>query len=194
MKKITLIIPLLLFSIIAFSQSTAFGIKGGLNLTNIKGDAEAVYNSRSGYHAGIFLRERFDKIAFQPELLLFTQKNEVTYTTGTVENSFTYLSIPLLLKVYPIGGFNIHAGPQFGFLLDGEQKWTSGAFTGTKDIKDEYTNSDVSISAGLGWDFKFGLSVDARYNIGIKDVNNAASGENAKSQIFLVSLGWNFLK
>jgi hypothetical protein len=187
-------------SIASQAQDVAFGLKAGLNLTNIKGDdPEATYNSRSGYHAGIFLRSKFDKVAIQPELLLYTQSNEVNYTNssinpGTVKNSFTYLSIPVMIKFYLISGLNIQAGPQFGFLLDGEQKWNTTFVNGTNDIKDEYANSDVSVSLGAGWDFDFGLNLDARYNIGVKDVNDAASGDKAKSQVFLISLGWNFMK
>ena len=51
-----------------------------------------------------------------------------------------------------------------------------------------------SYYAGAGWDFKFGLSVDVRYNIGVKDINNDVNREEAKSKVFLVSVGWNFLK
>lgn len=181
----------------ANAQNTAFGLKGGLNLTNLKvDDPQASYDSRTGYHAGVFVRGRFDKIAIQPELLLFTQSNQINYSggLGSVTESFTYLSVPFLLKFYPALGFNIQVGPQFGFLLDGQQDFKTPLFSGTKDIKDAYKSSDVSVSAGAGWDFDFGLSLDVRYNIGVKDINNVANGEEARSRVFLVSLGWNFLK
>jgi hypothetical protein len=66
--------------------------------------------------------------------------------------------------------------------------------SGSKDIKDYYKSSDVSLSFGLGYDFGFGLGLDARYNLGVKDINNAANGDPVKSRVFLLSLGWNFLK
>ncbi len=178
------------------AQDVAFGLKGGLNLANLDvKDPEGSYNSRTGYHAGVFLRGKFSKIAIQPELLLFTQGTDATNTTfGEYKDSFTYLSVPLMLKYYPVLGLNIQVGPQFGFLLDGERKYEGVLGQGSTDIKDYYDNSDVSVSVGAGWDFKFGLSLDARYNLGVKDINNAAAGEEAKSKVFLVSLGWNFLK
>jgi hypothetical protein len=181
------------------AQEFAFGLKGGLNLTNLKVDnPEASYNSRTGYHAGIFLRGKFDRVAIQPEVLLFTQSNKVTYSgllgSGSMEESFTYLSVPVIIKFYPIAGLNIQVGPQFGFLLDGEQKYNSTFFTGTRDIKDYYKNSDVSVSVGGGYDFGFGLNMDVRYNVGVKDINNEANGDAAKSRVFLVSLGWNFIR
>lgn len=174
----------------------AFGLKGGLNLTTLNvEDPELTYDSRTGYHAGIFLRSRFGNVGIQPELLLFTQSGEVNSSIfGTAQEHFTYVSIPLILKFYPIAGFNLQAGPQFGFLLDGERKYDSFLGSGSQDITEHYKKSDVALSFGGGYDFGFGLGLDVRYNVGIKDINNAANGEEVKSRIFLVSLGWNFLR
>jgi hypothetical protein len=179
------------------AQETAFGLKAGVNLTSMNlDDPEASYDSRTGFHAGLFLRGKFNKVAVQPEVLVFTQKGEVNSTAfGNFENSFTYLSIPFMIKFYPVAGLNLQVGPQFGFLIDGEQKYTNVlGGTGTRDIKDAYKSSDVSVSVGAGYDFGFGLGMDVRYNIGVKDINNEADGEPAKSRVFMISLGWNFLK
>ena len=177
-------------------QETAFGIKGGLNLTNLKvSDPSASYDSRAGFHAGIFAREKFSKVAIQPELMISTMSTDVSSTAlGDFQDKFTYLSIPIMVKFYLVDGLNIHAGPQFGFLLDGDRTYSGPFGEGTEDIKDHYENSDVSISLGGGWDLPFGMNVDVRYNIGVKDINEASSGEDVKSRVFQVSLGWNFLK
>lgn len=193
---ISVLLIALLFSAAPAAAQVAFGIKGGLNLTtlNVK-DPELSYNSRTGYHAGLFLRGKFDKIGVQPELLLFTQNGDLESSIfGTAQESFTYLSIPFMLKFYPIGGLNLQVGPQFGFLLDGERKYDTFLGSGSKDITDYYKQSDVSVSVGGGYDFGFGLSLDVRYNIGVKDINNVSNGEEARSRIFLLSLGWNFLR
>jgi hypothetical protein len=177
-------------------EGSGFGIKGGLNLTNINiDDPDASYDSRTGFHVGLFLRGKFNKVGIQPEVLLFTQRAIGNYgSLGEVEDSFTYLSIPVMFKFYPVGGLNLQLGPQFGFLLDGERKFESALGTFKEDIKDSYEKSDVSISLGAGYDFGFGLGLDFRYNIGVKDINNEADGETATSRVFLISLGWNFLK
>lgn len=193
--RMTTLVALIIFCETAMAQETAFGLKAGLNLSSMNlDDPEASYDSRTGYHAGVFLRGKFNKIAIQPELLLFTQRGEVTSATlGNYQNSFTYLSIPVMLKFYPVAGLNFQVGPQFGILVDGEQKYQTLIGSGTRDIKDSYKSSDVSISVGGGYDFGFGLGLDVRYNIGVMDINNAANGEPAKSRVFLISLGWNFL-
>ena len=194
-STIAVLLIAVLFSAAPATAQVAFGLKGGLNLTTLNvEDPELTYNSRAGYHAGIFLRGKFDKIAVQPELLLFTQSGEVQGPLYTAKESFTYLSIPLMLKFYPFAGLNIQAGPQFGFLLDGERDYETFIGNLSQDITDYYKESDVAVSVGGGYDFDFGLSLDLRYNIGVKDINNIADGEEARSRIFLLSLGWNFLR
>jgi len=194
--RVAIVIVAVVFVHQAKAQDVAFGLKGGVNLTNLKvSDAQGTYDSRTGYHAGIFLRGKFNKVGIQPEVLLFTQSNKIDYgSLGTVKQSFTYLSIPVMLKFYPVGGLNIQAGPQFGFLLDGQRKYDNGFVTSTQNIKDYYKSSDVSVSLGAGYDFGFGLGLDVRYNLGIQDINAASNNEKVKSQVFLVSVGWNFLK
>lgn len=196
MKTLVLVLLIsVLFGTFSASAQVGFGIKGGLNLTtlNVK-DPELSYDSRTGFHAGLFLRGRFANIGIQPEVLLFTQNGDLKSSLfGTAQERFTYLSIPLIFKFYPIGGLNIQLGPQFGFLLDGERKYDSFLGSGSQDITEYYKESDVSVSVGGGYDFAFGLGLDVRYNIGVKDINNEANGDEARSRIFLVSLGWNFL-
>jgi hypothetical protein len=195
MKKAIVCLLFIIVSFFAFAQETAFGIKGGLNLTslNVK-DPKASYNSRTGFHAGIFLRGKFNKVAIQPEALLFTQNGDIKSSLfGTAQESFTYLSVPVMLKFYPVGGLNLQLGPQFGFLLDGERKYDTFLGSGSQDIKDYYKSSDMSVSFGGGYDFGFGLGLDVRYNLGVKDINNAANGDPVKSRVFLISLGWNFI-
>ena len=198
--KLKVFLSVIVLGISALSMQaqdeSGFGIKGGLNLTNINvDDPEASYDSRTGFHAGLFLRGKFNKVGIQPEVLLFTQRAVGNYgSLGDVEDSFTYLSIPLIFKFYPVGGLNLQVGPQFGFLLDGERKFENALGTFKQDIKESYEKSDISVSLGAGYDFGFGLGLDFRYNIGVKDINNEADGETAKSRVFLISLGWNFLK
>lgn len=194
-KVIVVVLALILSSMGAHAQ-VGFGLKGGINLTTLNiQDPELSYDSRTGYHAGVFLRGKFDKVAVQPELLLFTQSGELKSSVfGTAKETFTYLSIPVMLKFYPVGGLNLQVGPQFGFLIDGEREFNSVFGSGTQDITEYYKKSDLSVSVGGGYDFDFGLGLDVRYNIGVKDINNVANGEEAKSRIFLISLGWNFLR
>src|SRR5687767_7233420 len=120
LRSVLVITVLMGVGTLCVNAQTGFGLKAGLNLTALKlDDPEASYDSRSGFHAGVFLRGKFNKVGIQHEVLLFTQAGTRTTSLSEIEESFTYLSIPVILKFYPAAGFNIQVGPQFGFLLDG---------------------------------------------------------------------------
>jgi hypothetical protein len=91
-----------------------------------------------------------------------------------------------MLKLYLIAGLNLQAGPQFGFLttaeIDGE------------DVKELYKKSDVSVGLGAGWDLPFGLTIDARYNLGLSKINDGAADSAVKNQVIQVSLGYKLIK
>jgi hypothetical protein len=177
------------------AQNIAFGVKAGVNLASMNSDnSVASYHQQFGYQAGLFLRAKLHKIGFQPEVLLSKQEVLKANYSEKIEESFTYLNIPIMLKYYPIARLNVQLGPQFGLLLDGERKTNSTALNVfNKNIKEVYKSTDISISVGCGYDFKFGLEFDFRYNMGVKDINNVADGIS-QSRVFMVSLGWNFLK
>lgn len=194
-KQLLCLILVSITAVASYAQDAAFGVKGGVNLSTFNiDDAEATYDSRTGFHAGVFLRGKFNKVAIQPELLLSTLNSDIRSSIfGTAQDRFTYLTIPVMVKLYPVGGLNLQLGPQFGFLLDGERKYDTFFGAGSADIKDHYKSSDISLAFGAGYDFNFGLGLDFRYNLGIKDINNAANGEDIKSRVIMISLGWNFI-
>jgi hypothetical protein len=197
MKKISLLLSLMLVAgTIAYSQAQfAVGLKGGLNFANL--DASSVgsaYSSRTGYHGGAFFLIKLGKIGIQPELVFSKQGSTVKIVNTDFESNFDYFNIPIILKLYTVAGINIQAGPQFGFLSGATGPTTSGgAGTTVQDIKDKLKGSDISAALGLGWDAPFGLTVDARYNLGLTNVNNSGSGE-IKNQVIQVSLGYKLFK
>jgi len=96
------------------------------------------------------------------------------------------MTIPVMVKLYLAAGLNLQAGPQFGFL-------TSAKFD-TQDIKNSLKSSDISANFGLGWDLPFGLTVDARYNLGLSDVSDGLTADDLKSRVIQVSLGYKLFK
>jgi hypothetical protein len=87
------------------------------------------------------------------------------------------------MKLYTIGGLNLQVGPQFGFLTSAER--------GDESIK--LKKSDFSVGLGVGWDAPFGLSLDARYNLGISDVSDVAEAQ-IKNQVWQISAGFKIFK
>lgn len=171
----------------AYGQAAiSIGVKGGLNFANIDTSSPSTaYNSRTGYHAGAFVNFKFTKLAIQPEFIYSVQGSSLSSSGTSQDLSLGYINIPILLKFYLVGGFHLQAGPQFGFL-------NSADLAGT-DIKSSLKSSDTSIALGAGFDISK-LTIDARYNMGISEINNAAGISATKNQVIQVSLGYKLFK
>ncbi len=184
MKRIFLSL-FLLTSVVgaAWAQaSVSLGLKAGLNFANVDTSTPgAAYNSRTGYHAGAFVNIKLTKLAIQPEVIYSVQGSDVSSATSSQALELAYVNIPVLVKFYLIGGLNLQGGPQFGFLASATQ--------GGTDIKDFVKGTDTSIALGAGFDIsKF--VIDARYNLGLSEINDTAGSSAAKNQVIQVSVGF----
>ncbi len=174
----------------------AVGIKGGLNFANldVSQSAGANYDNRTGYHAGAFALMKFGFIGIQPELIFSKQGTKYSFNGGKGEANYDYINIPVMAKFYLPLGLNLQAGPQFGFLSKAQIEQTVGNIKTTTDAKDESKNVDVAVGVGAGWDLPFGLTVDARYNIGVSKVNDDQGSGDVKNRVFQVSVGYKLFK
>ena len=113
------------FSQISNAQ-IAFGVKGGLNYNSnsIKETSTDVFSgakSKTGYHAGIWLRLKVPVLGLylRPEFVYTNLENEVFYKTTekTTTHTFQKIDIPVLLgkKIFGIG--NVYIGPSFQYVL-----------------------------------------------------------------------------
>jgi hypothetical protein len=187
----------------AYSQAQlAIGLKAGPNFANINTDASATenYKSRTGFHGGAFVLIKVTKIGIQPEIIFSQQGSKVKIDNENFESNFSYVNIPIMIKLYTVAGINLQAGPQFGFITKAEtpieDQLNPGSYTVT-DVKDKMKSSDVTAAFGLGWDLPFGLTIDARYNLGLSKIFKEAPSqqtENAKNQVFQLSLGYKLIK
>ena len=202
MKKIIITLLFAGSALLSYSQTEfAAGIKAGPNFATLDTDASAgeIYENRTGWHVGAFMLIKGEKFGFQPEVIFSQQGSKFKYNTNSpsLNQNFSYVNIPLIFKLYTIAGINLQLGPQIGLLTSAEREdfvtGTSGPIS-KEDIKSDLKKTDISLALGVGWDFPFGLSADVRYNVGVQDINEATDGEEAKSRVFQISLGWNFLK
>ncbi|HET9487982.1 MAG TPA: porin family protein [Chryseosolibacter sp.] len=187
----------------AYSQAQlAIGIKAGPNFSNIdtKSSATANYKNRTGFHGGAFVLIKATKFGIQPEIIFSQQGSKVEINSQNFESNFSYVNIPIILKLYTVAGINIQAGPQFGFITNAETPIEDQLDPGTyrvQDVKDKMKSSDFTVALGLGWDLPFGLTVDARYNLGLSKIYDEApttQTDNAKNQVFQLSLGYKLIK
>ncbi len=187
----------------AHSQAQlAIGIKAGPNFANIdtKSSLSENYKSRAGFHGGAFVLIKASKIGIQPEIIFSQQGSKVRINNDNFESNFSYVNIPVILKLYTVAGINIQVGPQFGFVTNAEtpvqDQLNPGSYK-VEDVKDKMKSSDFTVALGLGWDLPFGLTVDARYNMGVSKLFKDAPTqptEDAKNQVFQLSVGYKLIK
>lgn len=200
-KQVLLVCCMLVAAQQAYSQvQLAIGLKAGPNFATIdtKSSAGENYKNRTGFHGGAFVLIKAAKIGIQPEVIFSQQGSKVEINSQNFESNFSYVNVPIMLKLYTVAGINIQAGPQFGFITKAETPIQDqfGVYS-VEDVKDKAKSSDFTLGLGLGWDLPFGLTVDARYNLGLSKVYDQAPSnetENAKNQVFQLSLGYKLIK
>lgn len=210
---------LLLFTVIgvlsftqSFAQDFNFGAKAGINFANIGGDESDEFEAKTGYHLGLVAEFMLtDHFGFQPELLYSTQgaKASESYSEdGYVENyevkiKLDYINVPLLAKYFITEGLSLEAGPQVGFLLSGKQDYTYTASfdgeteteSGSEDIKEYLNTVDLGLLGGIGYKLDMGLVFNARYALGLSNINSEEeAGEDLKqsNNVFQFSVGYMF--
>lgn len=177
------------------STSATFGIKGGINFTNLYVDDVDDTNMLTSFNAGVFAELPLTQgVAIVPELNFSRKGSEVenTILTETYKSKFklSYLEIPVLLKLNLSENFSLHAGPYGAFLLDAKTDIVdeNGDNVDTIDYDtDDFNKFDFGLSAGLGLDFN-ALSIGARYNHGLSEIdkdNNLNGAKNSAWNLYL---------
>ncbi|MHC1690795.1 MAG: porin family protein [Bacteroidales bacterium] len=153
MKKVILVFAFATFmfgSIFAqkssadFREKLSFGVKAGVNLSNVYDSQGEQFNadSKLGLAAGVFVALPLGKyLGIQPEIL-FSQKGykgsgSILGSDYSFSYTSNYIDVPLLLAFKPISLITIVAGPQYSFL-----------------IKDNYTFNSALINVDQEYEFE----------------------------------------
>jgi len=215
-KRIFVVSFFVLLTKVTYGQvQIDLGVKGGVNFANINSLSPVVstYGEQTGYHGGAYAMFKFSDVALQSELIYSSEGQSYKYVQPgypTLKSTFNYLNVPILLKVYVAGGFNLQAGPQFGFLLNSTGYTYISSSTGpvvtSQPLGDYVRAFNASFGVGVGLDLPFGLNFTLRYNGGLSDINkmtgtNLSSGlssafgtRTAKSEVVQVSVGYRLFK
>ena len=189
----------------AKSSDVKFGLKAGLNVTNmnVSGDFAPDTKAVPNLHIGVFVEVPINgKWAFQPELIYSMQgsKFDMLYVEGTdvynTENTFklNYLNIPLMFK-YNENKLFFEAGPQIGFLTSAKLKTSVEGFgSGNQDVKELFKTIDLGLGFGIGYNFSEQVGANLRYNFGLTNIAETEDGDNTKikNSVFALSLAYKF--
>ncbi|TYP98865.1 outer membrane protein with beta-barrel domain [Tenacibaculum adriaticum] len=200
MKKLILALCLVIGASQLSQAQIDFGIKAGLNYNSdsfkdvsddiINGKAE----SKTGYHAGIWLRAKLPIIGWyvRPELVYTALKSEITLNDGVntkASYDFQKIDIPVLLGKKFLGVAYVHAGPSFQYIIDGDLDFEEVAKTNA----DGFT---VGIQLGAGVELgKIGL--DIRWERGFSDteseiVSNASDKLKFDTRVNQIIVGLSY--
>lgn len=174
------------------AQDVRLGLKAGVNFSNVAHDD---YNTESvtSFHVGGVVEALFsDKIGLQPEILYSEQGFVINNSNGSDTYKISYINVPVLLKYYIFQGVVLEAGPEIGFLNSAKIVSETTDGKETTDIKEGLRTNGLSFDLGLGFQFKNGFNVGARYNWGITNVVKKGLGQNFKNRIIQVSIGYLF--
>jgi hypothetical protein len=221
MKNLTkFILVVIVFTITTKSFSQTFGVKGGLNLSNLlEKDNEETYSTdykmKPGFHVGATAEFPINDIfAFETGLLLSTKGFKYSdsgsdggydWSESASANAY-YLDIPLTGKGYfDLGSAKIYGvfGPYIGIGLSGKYKYEysyygeSGSESetiewGNDSENDHLKRLDFGLTFGAGVEIK-SVQIGLAYNLGLKNISaDTGDGYKINNRVLAISLAYRF--
>jgi outer membrane protein with beta-barrel domain len=186
------------------SLQPKFGIRGGINLSNLYVDDVQDENMKVGLNVGVFAKFPLTKgFSIQPELAYSSKGAKITYNNifgeGEYRFNLNYIDLPVLAVINLGENFNIHAGPYVSYLASANIKrldTESGDVDDIADLKaDNFKRFDYGLVGGVGFDIQ-NFTIGARYNYGLNEIGDGGiSGEatkNSKNSAFTFYIGIGF--
>ena len=205
----------------AAQQPIRFGIRAGLNVADIAGDAVQSFEGaadyaqgavtremRPGFHAGVYATIPLGAgFAIEPGIS-YSEKGTVLQgkvpvpaldflnTKLTATGRLAYVDVPVLAKVFVTDGFYLFAGPQASFLVSGKVRAEAGAFGFDAyqqdfDIKNQLRTIDFAAVGGLGYQFNNGLGLSAGYDFGLSSLDKN-NRLDAFNRVIKASVNYSF--
>jgi len=165
---------------------------------NGKAEYQTFIGATTGAEAEYQVTDRFSIAAGVGYIMQGKQWDDYKY--GSYEETdqkieLGYINIPVVANYYIFKGFAIKTGAQFAFLIEAKEKGTivngTSENTSSIDVKDNCNTFDFSIPVGVSYEFDNHIVIDARYNIGITNVNKTGS-VNCHNSVFLATVGYKF--
>lgn len=181
----------------ASAQGFYWGPRAGLNVSTLtkttysKARARASFGLMAGYKIN-------DLLGLQAEALYSLQGSKMTNSDHVY--SYNYVKIPVLAKLYLIGGLNIEAGISFNWLVKAQDKWqvtntdingNVTTFRTSQNLMSDSKTFDFTIPVGVNYQFSRLFDIGLRYDISTVRVPEDKQNR-AKSSNWSLSLGVRF--
>lgn len=200
MKKVIIVAIGVLFAGAVNAQT--FGVKGGLNFSNIIKTNDNNFNTeiKAGLNAGLFAEiPLISSLEFAPELM-FSQKGYKTSGSSLLggPNEYSvatnFIELPFLAKINASDKFSIVLGPQVSFLVSTKETFKQGSDSYQNTIREENDRLKKSLFggvAGIGIELTEKLSLNGRYALDFQKNNEDGTTQTPKykNQVYQFSLG-----
>jgi len=193
-KLLVLLFVFSLFSLTSYAQMQ-FGVKAGLNISNLSGSDAGSPDSKTGFAGGVFFMYQFSNMfAIQPEAYYTMkgakQKGNFEGYDYTATLSLDYIEVPVLLKlIIPIQGSKINpsifAGPSIGFNTTHKAKVEVAGQSSESDMQN-IKSTDFGLVFGGGLGFPMGkneLGFDIRYILGLGTIDDSSAKSDVKNGV-----------
>ena len=119
----------------------------------------------------------------------FKESGNTPYGYATITYKLDYINIPIVANAYVYKGLALKFGIQPGFNISSKVTVDMNGSSRTGSISRDVKTFDLAIPVGLSYETKFGLVVDARYNIGVTKVFEGLDCRNCVAQL---TVGYKF--
>ncbi|HTS45835.1 MAG TPA: porin family protein [Puia sp.] len=188
------------------AKTTYFGVKAGLNFSNVTNASSISASNQTGWHAGILANLGGKLICFRLEVL-YSQQG-YGYSTDSSSGAFThqYISMSQLIGINITHFVQLQFGGQTGYLLNAKATNKTSTGNATADnILSYYNRFDYGYGGGIEIHPIAGLLIGARYNISLSNLyNNTFSTSSGgsyststpsidfKNNVVQIFAGWKF--
>ncbi len=196
MRNLLLIITFLGVFVTASAQNkTSFGLRGGVNISDL---SNANLEPKAGAYIGAFLHFRFSELyALQPEVGYSNQGGSNKFSNGD-DLEIHYVSISATNKFFVRNtGLHLIIAPSLDFDFD-----DTPVSLVNREEGNDITFVDLSFAVGLGYEFKNGIAIEARYKHGTLDVfsgdfhdfstQSIYEEKNQFNRVFQIGLSYRF--
>ena len=164
-------------AISGFAFSQQFGLKAGLNVSDINNDASGTdMKAKTGLYVGVTATIPVsDEFSVQPELIYnqLGAKTNLYDFGGIIGNVSTttkldYISLPVMLQYNFPSNFYLELGPEFSYMVSAKQGLSTSIISPSTDINMDYLNRlNVGAGFGAGYNLNKNIGISARYTLGL---------------------------
>lgn len=211
MKKHVMILLVLVSAVSIISAGTfSSGVSVGGNLAYVEVDPSSEGSPRYGLTGGLYGNYTFYSMgeavdfSVQPGVY-YTMKGfravQPTSPTTTTDLSVNndYIELPILMKAsfslgLPVNSY-VLAGPSVGYRIINNASTENPVVPAVEtSVEAKYQDFDFGVVLGAGVDLDMGVSVDARFNLGLYNIEDAPTGDNyTKTRSISLMVSYNLL-